>query len=209
MVISDKLKCIFVRVPKNASTSMEEALINEDPDCIRGDDSNPPYGHELASQVRLIAGEERWNSYFKFAFVREPKERFISSFVYNADYTFPDQHNLHWLLNDEHHLERSPNKVINKHMFAQFHVYDKHWSQPRNAYQQVHWLNEELWIGNVSNLKAHWSYVCKQIDVDLPLQRTNTTTSKQWTIDKETGLLLALYYKEDFTLYKSIWKNTI
>lgn len=207
MVISDKLKCIFVRVPKNASTSMEEALINEDPNCITGDDNNPPYGHELASKVRLIAGEERWKSYFKFAFVREPKERFISSFVYNADYTFPDQHNLHWLLNDEYHLERSLNRVINKHMFAQFHVYDKHWSKPKNAYQQVHWLDEELWLGNVSNLKEDWSYVCKQIGVDLPLPWTNTTTSKQWSIDKETGLLLSLYYKEDFTLYKSICKT--
>ena len=207
MIISDKYKCIFVRIPKNASTSMEEALIKADPNCITGDNNNPPFGHELASQVRLIAGEDRWNSYFKFAFVREPKERFISSFVYNVDYTFPDVYDLHWLLNDEHHLERSPERVINKHMFAQFHVYDKHWSQPKNAYQQVDWIHEELWLGNVSNLKEDWNYVCKQIGKDLPLPCVNTTTSKQWTIDKETELLLSLYYKEDFILYNKICKT--
>ena len=75
MIISDKFKFIFVKIPKNASTSMEEALLKLDPEATVGDNSTPPFGHETMGSIKKVAGEDRWNEYFKFGFVRNPERR--------------------------------------------------------------------------------------------------------------------------------------
>ena len=77
MIISHKYKCIFIRVPKCLSTSVEDFFIKLDPDCISSD-NEVPYGHQTAKQVRQMVTEDEWNSYFKFTFFRNPEKRFIN-----------------------------------------------------------------------------------------------------------------------------------
>ena len=69
MIISDKYKCIFIRIPKTASSSIEKLFKKLDPDCICSTDPsfvNFPYGHHSASQLKKMVKDDKWNSYFKF-----------------------------------------------------------------------------------------------------------------------------------------------
>jgi hypothetical protein len=65
-VVSDQLKCIFVEVPKTGSTS------------IRAIVGNPPKPHLNIWQLFNSTDPQRFQSYFKFGFVRNPWDRAVS-----------------------------------------------------------------------------------------------------------------------------------
>lgn len=203
MIISDKYKCIFIRIPKNASTSIEKVFGIHDPGSIYPNDK-PPYGHEVASDIRRIAGEEKWNSYFKFAFFRNPEERFISHFTYNLNRTHNKSDWLWWLLPNKE-LDQRPDKIVDKHNFAQFHIYDKYWSRPKYKYQQVDWLDEEdIFVGSMDRLADDWQHVCDKIGLQVPLPITNKAKKEGWVLDSEVKELIKTYYKEDIEYYNSL-----
>jgi len=66
------LKTIFVHVPKTAGTSIERRLRQTDKDVVGG--------HTTALAYRKEYPE--FASYFKFAVVRDPVDRFISAYSY-------------------------------------------------------------------------------------------------------------------------------
>jgi chondroitin 4-sulfotransferase 11 len=76
MIISDRAKCIFIHIQKTGGSSIDNVLRSNDP----GIASNMHLGrrHQFASEVATVAGPEKWNAYFKFAFVRNPWDRLVS-----------------------------------------------------------------------------------------------------------------------------------
>jgi hypothetical protein len=91
MIISHKHKFIFIAIPKTGTHSFRFALRKQ---LAEGDDEQVsllvhkkssyseiagiPHGHIDALTIRQVVGEEIWKSYFKFACVRDPWERFVS-----------------------------------------------------------------------------------------------------------------------------------
>ena len=67
--ISDKYKCIFIHVPRAAGTSIKESL------------ELPGRGH-LPWQYYYLVYPEQWDSYIKFAVVRNPWDRVVSAYYY-------------------------------------------------------------------------------------------------------------------------------
>jgi Sulfotransferase family len=66
IVVSDKFKCIFVEVPKTGSTSIRSII------------GYAPKPHFNICQIANEIDKERFVSYFKFGFVRNPWDRAVS-----------------------------------------------------------------------------------------------------------------------------------
>lgn len=68
-MISHEHRWIFVHIQKTGGNSIRRAL---------GVEQNDPHKHRFASELRAIYGKDVWDSYFKFAFVRNPWDRLVS-----------------------------------------------------------------------------------------------------------------------------------
>ena len=206
MIISHKHKCIFIRVPKCLSTSVEEFFIDLDPSCISSNNNVIPYGHETSSQVKKMVTEEEWNSYFKFTFFRNPEKRFISQYVDHSNFTINIER-LNWLLTENSTLNKPHDKIIKKHDFVQFQTFNRWWNEPGFTYQQVDWQDEKLdFIANMDKVERDWNFIKEKIGIDMSLKlpHSNITDSKNWKLDHDSKLLLNIFYKDDLEFYDKL-----
>ena len=112
MILSHKHQFIFFSCGKTGSTSVRKALKwkNQDKGFVQRVDQvleeqrrkfSKPYHpvHARPSVVRHLLEEEKWNTYFKFVFVRNPWDWVLSQFCFN-----------------------NPSEVHALHQFTEFHV---------------------------------------------------------------------------------------
>jgi hypothetical protein len=76
MVVSERLRCIFVHVQKTGGSSIEVALRQHDP-AIPEKPHNARR-HLGARDVRELVGAATWDASFTFGFVRNPWDRLVS-----------------------------------------------------------------------------------------------------------------------------------
>lgn len=67
----DKLKCIFVHIPKTAGISITNGLFQ-----------NMGGSHRTIKNYLLYFNNKDFNKYYKFCFVRNPWDRLVSSYVF-------------------------------------------------------------------------------------------------------------------------------
>jgi hypothetical protein len=92
MIISHKHRFIFFATPKTATHSVRQALGHYSADddwqqqALFGEQLIPipaiakiKHGHVSVSQLKSVLGEEQWHDYFRFGFVRNPFDRFVST----------------------------------------------------------------------------------------------------------------------------------
>lgn len=185
----DRLKCIFVHIPKTAGTSLTNALFGH---------STP--GHLPLSWFQHIE-PEKFAAYYKFAFVRNPWDRLVSGYTYmvrkqskgadtaewieflkNFD-SFED-FVLRWV--SEENVERHKT-FVPQHRF----VYDKHGMMSLD------------FIGRYETLREDYDQVCKILAGGDPLPHANKSERVDYRdyYTPRTRDIVARVYAKDIELF--------
>ncbi|KPA18984.1 Carbohydrate sulfotransferase, 8-13 [Candidatus Magnetomorum sp. HK-1] len=84
MIISNKLKTIFIHIQKTGGTSIDKAIQNIDTNAIKRVNEIPATHniqkgkHLWAIDLKKYLPSGIWDDYFKFAFIRNPWDRLVS-----------------------------------------------------------------------------------------------------------------------------------
>lgn len=208
MPVSQKYRCIFVHIPKCAGTSIEAALdmhggiasIGIEPYLNQMENSDTLFGagaqHYTIKDIQQRLEPDVFQGYFKFSFVRNPWDRFVSYVAWKAD----ESGKLKWIRNAEPTLaefynvlwrllcDRAFGRSVHPHLVPQIdYIFDS---------------NGKLgvdFVGRVENLEVDWKEVCNRIGVDAPLEKRMKSNHKPYTdyYNPITRLLIWLVYRRD------------
>ncbi|MBY0359209.1 MAG: sulfotransferase family protein [Candidatus Obscuribacterales bacterium] len=188
-------KALFIHIPKNAGTSIYKAL------GLKYSD------HLTAREYKILLGPA-YQNIFKFAFIRDPWERFLSNYWYaKMDKSYyhggsQTQHQDHELLKEASLLECA------QHLLAGRLVHGRknhsHWEP------QYKWLYDQNdvcivdWIGRVEFLSKDVNELAAMLGMPLSIKHLNASERRheiEWTEEnKEALLLVRQYYEKDFAL---------
>jgi len=205
MLISDSHEFIFLRVRKVASSSMKAALM---PLCIPSPVGTMAHlksraglvwdyhqydarAHENILTVKRLMPAERFDRYFKFAFVRNPWARLVSEYEF--------------LLTRPHHGRyKRVKKLKSFNQFIQMQI-------PRRDAYQINMLcnrQGELlmdFVGKLENLHADWQFVCDRLGIpslELPHEKVMQNRRRfQEYYDDEGRQLVARHWSREIELF--------
>lgn len=164
----DKYKCIYVHIPKCAGISISNSLFK-----------SKAGGHLTATDYQLIFSRQEFNTYFKFAFVRNPWDRLYSA------YTFMKKGGRH----------PGDKRWADKHLssFNDFESFVRNWVTVENIHKSTHFKSqyeylfspsgEKLvdFIGYYENLQSDFEKVRQKLNIEadlLSLNKTGATTAQ-------------------------------
>ena len=175
MIVSHRHRFIFAAVPKTGTHAVRQALRpNLGPDDVEQAkllvDKQMPYpeiakighGHVTLAQIRPVLGDEIFDRYVKFAFVRNPFERFVSycAFITRANGAFT----------------LDPHRVMRQFLFVAPPLGQVVFSP------QHHFLTDDrgnpLWneLGRVEGMQSSYDAIVSRIGLpSAPLERVNTS----------------------------------
>ena len=153
MIINNEYKFIFVGIPKTASTTIHN---------VCGHRVHPPPHIYHMKLNEILEQNSEYESYFKFCFVRNPYQRFISTWFDlanpNSGHTTQSWNDLDKYNSFEHFVDEFPtSKWVN-------------WVHFRKQidYVLVDNLNKMDFIGKQENFEDDFTEACKLIGIDKP-----------------------------------------
>jgi hypothetical protein len=188
---NDTYRCIFIHIPKAAGISIEAALFSE------------KVGHKKILWYALH-DYQRFTSYFKFTFVRNPFARVVSAFFFLKK-GGRNRFDAHWA---EQHL--SAFNRLDEFVYA---LQDKSFAMSILAWQhfspQYPYVTDPYgrilvdFIGKVETIDTDFRYVCSQLNVRTALphhNRSHHNDFRTYFNDRMTEIIHQLY-KTDFLLF--------
>jgi hypothetical protein len=204
MIVSHRHRFIFAAVPKTGTHSVRQALRErmgeEDVEQVRlfvdkrlpwDDLAAIRHGHLALRQLRPHLGEAAFGAYFKFAFVRNPFDRFVSYCAF--------------MLRGGDLFERQPREVM-YHMLFRAPPEQHILFQPQ-ASLLVDVDGRTLLadaIGRVEDMQASYDAICARIGIaSRPLDRVNGTSHRDYRDYYDQTLIdgVAARYAQDLDLF--------
>ena len=184
----DEHGCIFIHITKTAGTSVAKSLFNY-----------LPY-HYTAIDYRVIYGKKTFDTYFKFAFVRNPWDRIYSAYRYLKSGGWNDDDKL-WAKQNLANIDS-------------FDSFVKRWLSKENIKKHKHFWPQHIFICDNKNrlLINHLAYfetinndfdrICSILSIDATLGRHNTTPGNSYrdAYDQESQAIVADIYSTDIQL---------
>ena len=203
MIVSHRHRFIFAAVPKTGTHAVRQALRehlgDEDVEQVGlfvnkrfpwDDLAAIQHGHLSLRQVRPYVGEEAFAGYFKFAFVRNPFDRFVSYCAF--------------MLRGGDDFQRRPRDVMRHFLFVQppeQHIL----FQPQAALltdDDGRLLADT--VGRVEDMQASYDTLCARIGIaSRPLDRVNETHHRDYRDYYDQTLIdgVAARYAQDLELF--------
>ncbi|MEZ5995319.1 MAG: sulfotransferase family 2 domain-containing protein [Hyphomonadaceae bacterium] len=203
MIVSHRNKFIFTAIPKTGTHAVRRALrVQMGPDDLEQVGlfvekilPYPPlaelrHGHISLAQIRPFVGEEIFAGYFKFAFVRNPFDRFVSycAFMTREDRAF----------------ERDPRAVMRYFMFKDRPV-DHLLFHPQHTFvtDSGGALLTDA-VGRVEQMQASYDAICAHLGLPTaPLERVNSSRRADYRGYYDRDLIEAVgdFYRKDLDLF--------
>lgn len=203
MIISHRHRFLFFAVPKTGTHSVRQALREHmGPDDLEQaglfvkkrlpfrEFDDIPHGHLNVRQIRPVLGEDMFQRYFKFAFVRNPFDRFVSYCAFMS--------------RDSGHFERAPIPFM-KHVIKDLRPVGHILFVPQYLFLiDDHGRLAVDFIARTETMQASYDALCMRLGVpSQPLERTNASRHRPyWTYyDEELVSLVGDIYRYDLELF--------
>lgn len=204
MIVSHRHRFIFAAVPKTGTHSVRQALREQmgDGDVEQAglfvnrrfpwkDLAAVQHGHLSLRQVRPYLGEDAFGSYFKFAFVRNPFDRFVSycAFMLRGGDVFRQRprdamHHFLFVAPPENHILFQPQASLLTGEDGRTLLADK--------------------VGHVEDMQGSYDAICARLGIaSRPLDRVNGTTRGDYRDYYDQALIdgVAARYAQDLELF--------
>jgi hypothetical protein len=204
MIVSHRHRFIFAAVPKTGTHSVRQALREQlgesdveqvglfvDKRFPWADLAAIRHGHLALRQVRPYLGEEAFDGYFKFAFVRNPFDRFVSYCAF--------------MLRGGEVFRQRPRDVMRHFLFVE--PPEGHILFQPQASLLVDEDGETLLadsIGRVEDMQGSYDAICARIGIPFrPLDRVNGTEHGDYRRYYDQALIdgVAARYAQDLKLF--------
>lgn len=203
MIISHQHRFVFAAIPKTGTHSVRQALREH----LSDDDLEQvglfvnkrfpfeelaaiKHGHITLEQIRPFLGEQAFAEYFKFAFVRNPFDRFVSycAFMTRADGAFL----------------KNPQQVM-RYILFQARPLQHVLFQPQHTFvtdAEGRLLADR--IGRVEDMQASYDAICERIGIPTAsLGQVNTSRRGSYRDYYDQALIdgVADFYRRDLELF--------
>jgi hypothetical protein len=204
MIISNKLKCIFVAIPKTATHAIRFALrkfLDDQQDWEQvelfvqkklpfSELSKIDTGHIKAAEAKSVLAEELWERYFKFAVVRNPYDRFVSFCAF--------------IQRENPHFEKNA-RILMKEAIADPEIRQRIRFRPQ--YEFVCDCNGKIivdFLARHERIQEDYQQICGHLGIRAQtLPRVNRSIHSRYTDYYDQALRDAVfeYYHRDFELF--------
>jgi len=183
-VFNYQLNTVFIHVPRCAGSSLETILGGQ--------------GHkDIIYFKRFFEGQcegLKFEDLFKFSFVRNPYDRFISCYMWYVDNSGDKMG-----IND---FSQKLSEIYNSWELDSLNelVFRPQWKFICNQYKEI----QVDFVGRVENIKDDWNTVRNtlHIDIDLPhINKSKVSDKSKNILDSQSKSIIANLYKDDFALF--------
>jgi hypothetical protein len=203
MIISYAHHFLFFAVPKTGTHSVRRALrAHLGPHDLEQVGLYEPkrfpfpefaairHGHISARQIEPVIGTDVFAGLFKFAFVRNPYDRFVSYCAFMS--------------RDTGHFEREPTRFM-KHILQVVRPLDHLLYRPQSSFLvDAQGRLAVDYVGRTENMQASYDAICARIGIaSSSLEKVNASTHADYRqyYDDESRALVGDLYRRDLELF--------
>jgi hypothetical protein len=206
-MISDKYKCIHIHIPKSAGTSINHSLCG----WITNDfDKEKKLWKQHATALetkKYYTNDKQWNNYFKFAIVRNPFDRMVSSYNFLCRRMMKPCDFRDKLLFKKFIFKKGIfKKLLNPSLIIEK---ENRYHQIRTATDFVMDKNDNIlvdYIGRFENIEDDWNFICEQLGTKIKLEHRNKNNRRykhyRDYYDDDTKKCVAEACKKDLEIFK-------
>jgi hypothetical protein len=162
----DRYRCIFIHIPKTAGVSIAHSLFGTQKAL-----------HKTVLDYQVLLRKDEFDSYFKFAFVRNPWDRAVSAYAFLREGGYGAKDREFW------------DDTVSR--YSSFDDFVCQWMTPVNIFSNALFVPQYVFIcdprarpqldfvGRFENLAHDFEFVARKLGIEPSLSRKNVTSGRK------------------------------